>query len=186
MKGPPQNWRLASEFPPPDPSQACGAGFIICLCRPPRTLPLSLPGLSMPFPAGAASCPPAVLLSALHWARLSLGWSWKLLPTCPNPGLSPTYFTGRSGGRRREGAQLGRLSWPWKSSSVLQIPQQNPNPRAQIPHVAQKSWCFILPVPRGLAICQEASVPRRVVHTWHFPLAPLPGEEAKPWRPSGG
>lgn len=84
--------------------------------------------------------------------------------------------------------QLGRPSQHWKFLPLYpKSLGRATNLRAQIPHVAQKSWYLILPSPRGLAIwCHEASVPGRVVHTGHFPLAPLPGGEAKPRRPCGG
>lgn len=61
MKEPPQSWRLASEVPPPIHLRPAGQGSLFAWARPPGMLPLSLPGPSMPFPAGAAPCPPAVL-----------------------------------------------------------------------------------------------------------------------------
>lgn len=86
MKEPPQSWRLASEVPPLDPSQARGAGLIICLGQAPwdAALVIAWPLHALPCRccSVSASSPTCTGLFSLLAGLRSF---------CP-PGLSPTYF----------------------------------------------------------------------------------------------
>ena len=109
---------------------------------------------AMTFPAVLLPPLPADPLLFLHLSLLPLGCPRKLLPTCPNSCLPPSHCAlFLSWGDSQGGAQLVRLSQPWKSPLVYPKPlNRTTNPGAQAPQAAQRSWCLTLPGLRGLAM----------------------------------
>lgn len=142
-----------------------------CFCQVPGMLPFSLPS-PLPSPSPQVLLPrlqlPLLLCSAL------LSSPSKLLSLWPAPPTVPSACPGAEVGW---GAAWQAESALKISASVPQIPQQNHQPQGPDPSCSPKKLVPHLAVTEG---------PGRVVHTWRFPLAPLPGGEAKPWRPCAG
>lgn len=164
-----------------------------CLLRG-LTVAISFPAHAAPHPACCHCLSRLSLVLSLCplfslWAALCSFYPPALTPAIPHPLCLLTVL---QGGKKREEVLLVRLWGELESAleisaSVPCILQQNHHPQGLHPSCSPETLVPHLARAEGLSIgWRRASVPRRVVCTWHFPLIPLPIGEVKPWRPCRG